>query len=98
MGAVAGTPEGGHILIEVFKPEPGGEWRTSFAIADDGAGMSKEELASALDGGRSGEDGEHGKRTGLGIPLARQLVAAHGGLLELTSEEGVGTTAVIHLP
>lgn len=96
--AIAGTPEGGHILIEVFKPDPESEWAASFAITDTGAGMSEDELKRALDGGRTGDEGEHEKRTGLGMPLARQLVAAHGGLLEITSEEGVGTTALIHLP
>ncbi|QFT77669.1 PAS domain-containing sensor histidine kinase [Erythrobacter sp. THAF29] len=96
--AIAGTGEGGHILIEVFKPDSDSEWEASFAIADNGAGMSEEALERALDGGRSGGDGGHEKRTGLGIPLARQLIAAHGGQLEISSQEGVGTTAVIHLP
>ena len=96
--AIAGTPEGGHILIEIMKQDPDSEWSADFVISDNGAGMSEEELTRAIDGGRTGDDGVHEKRTGLGIPLARQLVAAHGGILELTSEEGVGTTATIHLP
>lgn len=96
--AIAGTAADGHILIEVMKPQSDSEWAVTFAIADDGAGMSEDELALALDGGRSSDDGEHEKRTGLGIPLARQLIAAHGGLLELSSKPGEGTTAVIHLP
>lgn len=96
--AIAGTPKDGHILIEIAPAEPESEWSMLITIADNGAGMDAEELRRALDGGRSGEEGEHEKRTGLGIPLARQLVAAHGGLLELASKPGVGTTATIHLP
>ncbi|MCK0128585.1 PAS domain-containing sensor histidine kinase [Erythrobacter sp. F6033] len=96
--AISGTGPDGHILIEILKPDPEGEWSTSFVISDNGAGMASDELERALDGGRSAEDSDTEKRTGLGIPLARQLVAAHGGLLEITSEEGVGTTAIIHLP
>jgi signal transduction histidine kinase len=38
------------------------------------------------------------RRSGLGLPLARQLIEAHGGRLELQSEPGVGTTATVWLP
>ena len=60
--------------------------------------MSKEELASAM--GTSGDQASEPleARNGLGIPLTRQLIEAHGGTLELASEQGVGTTAIILLP
>ena len=38
------------------------------------------------------------RRQGLGLPLARQLVEAHGGTLQLMSEPGHGTAAIIDLP
>jgi len=37
-------------------------------------------------------------KRGLGLPLARQLIEAHGGRLEIQSEKGAGTTATIFLP
>ncbi|MEL6706654.1 MAG: PAS-domain containing protein [Pseudomonadota bacterium] len=90
--AIEGTPQDGQILVEV--PRPGGddEWGSAIVISDSGKGMSSEELAQAMG------DGEAEARAGLGIPLARQLVEAHGGTLELHSEEGAGTTAIILLP
>lgn len=96
--AIAGTPEGGKIHMEILTPEAGGIWSAAFVISDNGSGMSADELALALDGSSSGEDGSGERRQGLGIPLAKQLIEAHGGKLELTSEEGVGTAAIIHLP
>ena len=35
---------------------------------------------------------------GLGLPLARQFVEAHGGAIELLSEPGAGTTVTLRLP
>ena len=61
--------------------------------------MSQHELARALEGIRMSADGKGiERRHGLGIPLARQLVEAHGGTLEIHSRKNGGTTASITLP
>jgi signal transduction histidine kinase len=96
--AIAATPDGGRILIELPRPEADDAWTTSIVISDNGPGMSANALSRALDGLSSSEDGTIEKRVGLGIPLARQLVEAHGGTLEIISEEGAGTAAIIRLP
>ena len=36
--------------------------------------------------------------SGLGLPIARWIVQAHGGTLTLTSREGQGTTCTVWLP
>lgn len=96
--AIAGTLAGGRIVIEIRKPTEGTNWGFEISIADNGRGMSAAELALAQGGAASGKDGAPERRTGLGIPLARQLIEAHDGTLELTSRKGAGTTATIRLP
>ena len=92
--AIDAAPEGGRILVALTRRKSG----VRIVISDNGKGMKPSELARALDGYRlTGSDGKDGKR-GLGLPLARQLIEAHGGRLEIQSEKGAGTTATVLLP
>ncbi len=93
--AINGTPEGGRILVEIGKVR--GEKK--IVISDNGKGMNQHELARALDGIRMAADGKGiERRHGLGIPLARQLIKAHEGRLDIQSRSGSGTVATITLP
>lgn len=96
--AIAGTPEAGRIVIEIRKAPEGAGYGTEISIADNGRGMSAQELARASGGVRRGGEGAPERRTGLGIPLARQLIAAHEGTLDIVSRKGAGTVATIRLP
>ena len=92
---IAATPPNGRITIEI-KPL---KQATRITIADSGAGMTQAELARALEGLRATGDGMvMERRQGLGLPLARRLIDAHGGTLELASRKGSGTTATVTLP
>jgi two-component system, chemotaxis family, CheB/CheR fusion protein len=71
-----------------------------FRIADKGCGMSKEEIAIALEP-FSQVDSLHtrvSEGTGLGLPIAREFTQAHGGTLKVTSKLGDGTTVRVILP
>ncbi|QKG71392.1 sensor histidine kinase [Erythrobacter mangrovi] len=93
--AIKGTPRGGRIIVDIGKARG----VTKIVIADNGCGMSQHELARALEGIRMAPDGKGiERRQGLGIPLARQLIEAHGGTLEIHSRKNAGTTATILLP
>jgi signal transduction histidine kinase len=91
--AIAATPEGGRVLVALNRRKQG----VRIVISDNGPGMKPSELARALDGYRIALDGSGETSRGLGLPLARQLIEAHGGRLELQSEKGVGTTATVTL-
>jgi signal transduction histidine kinase len=92
--SIAASQSGGRILIEVARLDGA----TRIVISDNGKGMSKQELERLQDGSTEGEDGQIARKRGLGIPLARQLIEAHGGALKLQSRKGAGTTVYIALP
>lgn len=92
--AIAATGEGGKILVDLSRKKDG----VRIVVSDNGRGMSRDELRRAIEGVHLGADGRPERRQGLGIPLARQLVEAHGGTLEIVSRRGEGTFATIHLP
>jgi len=93
--AVAAVLPGGRVLVEVTALPKGG---AQVVVSDNGPGMAPAVLARALDGMRVSDDGKTlDRRQGLGLPLARQLIEAHGGKLELLSEPGQGTSAIVIL-
>ncbi|WP_324075367.1 MAG: PAS-domain containing protein [Erythrobacter sp.] len=100
--AIAGTPEGGRIVIEIRKAPTSADAAAAggaeITISDNGRGMSSAELARAMGGLAQGRAGKPERRTGLGIPLARQLIEAHDGTLDIVSRQGAGTMATIRLP
>lgn len=93
--AIAATPKGGRILVELAHHRK----VARIVVSDNGPGMDAATLARALDGIKVSADGKVAeRRQGLGLPLARQLIEAHGGTLQLLSEPGQGTAAIIELP
>ncbi|MGH6988302.1 MAG: PAS domain-containing sensor histidine kinase, partial [Stellaceae bacterium] len=72
----------------------------SLAVIDHGIGMAAEEIPIALTPFQQVDIGLRRKYegTGLGLPIAKQLVELHGGELRIDSAPGVGTTVTAHLP
>ena len=74
--AIDATPPGGKILVDLKRRKDGAR----IVISDNGKGMSSEELSRVLEGLEFANDGgEPRRRSGLGIPLSRQLITAQGG-------------------
>jgi signal transduction histidine kinase len=91
--AVAATPDGGRVLLHT----DGNATSARIVVSDDGPGMDAEAVAHAFD--RFTEAKPVGDRAlGLGLPLAKQFVEAHGGTIELLSEPGGGTLITVELP
>jgi len=93
--SIAATPRGGRILVDLERSKKS----LRLVISDNGPGMDGATLARALGGLKVGSDGKTiERRQGIGLPLARQLIEAHGGSLEIISEPGHGTAAIVELP
>ena len=87
------TPEGGRVTVEV---EPEGDF-VRFSVSDTGPGMPAEALPHLFQpfwqARRTARQG-----TGLGLFISRGIVEAHGGWLEVDSQEGQGSTFSVTLP
>jgi signal transduction histidine kinase/DNA-binding response OmpR family regulator len=96
--AVKFTAEGGHVRLTLDLDDSGA---ARFTVADDGRGIRKDDLERIFEAFQQSEtEGtpSHHEGTGLGLALSRQLVAAHGGRIEVRSEVGVGSEFTVYLP
>jgi len=69
-------------------------------ISDNGSGIAADDLPRVFDRfDRVVEAGVRGEAAlGIGLPLTRQFIEAHGGKVELQSEKGKGTTVTLTIP
>ncbi|SDE02224.1 sensor histidine kinase [Aquimonas voraii] len=88
--AVRFSPDGGAIRIEVSS---GPDHSLELCVRDQGPGIPEDQLATIfgkfIQGGSPGREREGG--TGLGLPIAREIIRAHGGDLwaEASPEGGL---------
>ena len=90
--AVDAMPSGGRLRLAA-RPHPAG---VELVVADSGGGIAAEELSKVFDPLYTTKP--PGKGTGLGLPILREVVEAHGGTVRLESRPGEGTTALVCLP
>ncbi len=94
------TQGGGTITFGSTYRDEGAGRIIELSIRDTGIGMAARDIPAAFLPFRQLENvmTRSHEGTGLGLSLARQIAAMHGGSIELTSELGVGTTATIRIP
>ena len=89
--------------------KPGGQIRISFwldtqhayiSIADQGIGIPSQDLEHIFDRHFRSQNARslHSDGSGLGLPLAKSILKAHGGLISVDSAENRGSTFTISLP
>jgi len=95
--AIKFTPHGGEVSVFTEKRDDG---RMVLGVKDDGVGMSSEEIVQALEPftqvGGSVLNTQEG--SGLGLSIVKGLIEQHGGTIEITSQQGEGTTVRLVFP
>jgi len=90
LNSAQALPAGGKARIDVVTTDD----HVVVRISDDGSGIGLSALAERGTVLHSTKpDG-----TGLGLPIARRIAAAHGGDLRIVSAAGAGTTVTVMLP
>ena len=100
--AVKYNRENGHIYISCMEipSEQPGMTTMEFVCRDTGIGMTEEFQKCVFEPFAQEHTGSRTKfaGTGLGMPIAKNLVEKMGGAITFESEEGTGTTFVIRVP
>lgn len=84
--AIKFSEEGGTIWVTIKKTD-----RIEVSIRDEGIGIAKEELSYIFDKFYKSKLRQNAKGSGLGLVIAKYIVEKHDGVVEVKSEEGVGT-------
>jgi len=90
------TPEGGCVSVEARLSQR----QYIFEVKDTGIGIPLEKLPTIKNAFTRHENDPHKPQegVGLGLAIANGLVALHGGILNINSQEKAGTTVTMELP
>lgn len=95
--AIKFTPGGGKVELAARLTAEG---KIAVTVADTGIGMSEEQIKVALEpfGRIESSAVSNPTGTGLGLPIVKDLIEAHGGSLQILSEPDRGTIARLVFP
>jgi signal transduction histidine kinase len=95
--AIKFTPPGGSVRIEARREDdPGGD--LVLAVADTGVGIPAADQQRVFEKFERGNPQARESGTGLGLSLVKSLIELHGGVVEIESSVGRGTTILCRLP
>lgn len=88
--AAQAMPQGGHILIDFEESRE----EAIVRLQDDGVGIAPESLDELFRPFYTTKS----SGTGLGLPICRRIMEAHGGSIRILSSPGEGTTVELRFP
>jgi len=95
VNAIQASPGHGRVVVSAkAQVADSGASGICIEVSDDGPGMSPEVAGRVFEPFFT----TRAEGTGLGLPLARRIVAEHGGRLELETNVGHGTRFSVYLP
>ena len=87
-------PDGGRLLLSVEVDRATIQGEAVLSVEDQGRGIPPEELDNIFQPYRSSFD----RGTGLGLAIVHRIVSDYGGVIQVSSTVGVGTTVRVRLP
>ncbi|GAB4331184.1 MAG: ATP-binding protein [Candidatus Abyssubacteria bacterium] len=94
LNAVAAMPQGGSLDLTTSLTRHNGTQKLVVTISDTGTGIAPEHLPHVFDPFfTTKSDG-----TGLGLPIVKRILQAHGGSVDISSERAKGTRVTMMLP
>lgn len=89
--AITHTPKDGSITVSL-KEDNG---YVLICIQDTGKGISSKDIPHVFE---RFYKGENSGGTGLGLPIVKEIIHSHGGMVSLRSNVGVGTEVIVKIP
>src|SRR6187401_2332421 len=95
--AIKFTPQGGEVWLKVGWTAAGGQY---MSVKDNGPGIPEEEIPIVLSKFGQGSNAIKSAKqgTGLGLPIAMNLIELHGGTFTLKSKVRIGTELIATFP
>lgn len=93
--AIKYTPKGGRVGMTFW---PGTDGMVRIVVSDNGIGIPRLEMDRLFTQFFRASNVKDVIGTGLGLAIVKEIVDKHGGQIHVESEEGMGTTFIIHLP
>lgn len=93
INAIDAMPDGGVLRVSIVR---GGPSEVQVRVADTGIGISRESIGKIFDPFHTSKP--HGKGSGLGLAVSKNIALEHHAHIEVTSQEGEGTEFTIRFP
>jgi signal transduction histidine kinase len=91
VNALRAMPEGGTLLLATERKAD----EAAIEVGDTGTGIDEDDLRLVFD---RFQKGAQSPGSGLGLTISRDLVEAHGGSIDISSEPGMGTVVRVAFP
>jgi signal transduction histidine kinase len=96
--AFAYTPKGGNVGLSVGVETRKGDEYVAFTVTDDGPGIPGHEVPKLFERYYRSPGAKNIPGTGMGLSIVKAVAEAHGGIAEVDSEPGKGSTFRLLIP